>query len=152
MDAQHPETAGEEETARAFQEMHLLNACKAGDLTKVSDALRAGADLHCYGDSPMLHAAVRGHYAVVQHLWLHADLPRVFHVGQGTLRKAAQRGHTDVVVFLAHYATPKEVDVALAAARKAGKDATALALERFQASKNVDTVRPPCGQEDGRED
>ena len=152
--AQHPEdfeTAGVEET-KDLRDTRLINACKAGDLAAVSSALRGDADLHCYGDSPMLQAAVHGHYHVVQHLWMHADTPRVFHVGQGTLRKAAQRGHTDIVVFLAHYATPKEVGAALAAAKKAGQDATALALERFLASKNVDTVCPPHGQEDGRED
>ena len=156
--AQHPEDfepADVEETKVFFQEIRntrLIKACKAGDLTAVSSALRMGADLHCYGDSPMLNAAINGHYAVVQHLWMHAPTPRVFHVGQGTLRKAAQRGYTEIVVFLGHHATPKEVVAAAAAARKAGQDATALALERFLASKNVNTVCPPHGQEDGREE
>lgn len=119
----------------------LLDACKFGDLTGVADALRAGADLHCYGDSPMLQAAIHGHYTVVQHLWLHAPVPRVFHVGQGTLRKAAQRGYTDIVVFLSNYATSKELDVAIVSARKAAQEETALALERFCASKNVSAIR-----------
>jgi len=119
----------------------LLEACKAGDLMAVADALRAGTDLHCYGDSPMLQAAIHGHYAVVQHLWLHAPVPRVFHVGQGTLRKAAQRGYTEIVVFLSNYATPSELEVAIVSARRAGQDATALALERFRASKNVSAIR-----------
>ena len=79
----------------------------------------------------MYHAATRGHYVIVQHLWLHAPLPRVFHVGQGTLRKAAERGFTDVVVFLANYATPSELASVAQAARRAGQTATAFALEEF---------------------
>ena len=130
----------------------LLAACKAGDLLAVSDALSAGANLHCYGDSPMLQAAIHGHYPVVQHLWLRASVPRVFHVGQGTLRKAAQRGYTEIVVFLATYATPTELQAARDAAHRSGQPSTALALERFQASKNVDTVRVPLRGEEGRED
>lgn len=126
----------------------LLNACREGDILSVSDAIRAGADLHCYGDSPMLQAAIHGHFMVVQHLWLHAPTPRVFHVGQGTLRKAAQRGYTDIVVFLSNYATPFELDVAIHAAQRAGQDATALALERFRASKNVSPLRVSVHPED----
>jgi len=129
----------------------LLEACKAGDLTSVADALRAGADLHCYGDSPMLQAAIHGHYAVVQHLWLHAPIPRVFHVGQGTLRKAAQRGYTEIVVFLSNYATPTELDAAITSAQRAGQEETALALERFRASKNVSAIRVSGRPEDDGE-
>lgn len=129
----------------------LLAACRSGDLLAVSDALRAGADLHCYGDSPMLQAAIHGHYAVVQHLWLHAPIPRFFHVGQGTLRKAAQRGYTDIVVFLGNYATLEEIDVAISASHRAGQAATALALERFRASKNVSAICVSCHAEDARQ-
>jgi len=139
---EHPEALDVEIELRNTR---LIKACKAGDLAAVSSDLNLGADLHCYGDSPMLNAAINGHYAVVQHLWIHADIPRIFHVGQGTLRKAAQRGYTDIVMFLAHYATPTEIATTLRAARKACQGATALALERFQASQNVDTVRSPFG-------
>jgi hypothetical protein len=123
----------------------LLEACKAGDLLSLSDALRSGADLHCYGDAPMFHAATNGHYAAVQHLWLHAPTPRVFHVGQGTLRKASQRGYTDIVVFLANYATPPEIQASIGAAQRSGQEDTALALERFWASKNDHAVRVHIG-------
>jgi hypothetical protein len=130
----------------------LLEACKVGDLLLISDTLRAGADLHCYGDGPMFHAATNGHYSVVQHLWLHAPIPRVFHVGQGTLRKAAQRGYTDIVVFLANYATPPELQAAICAAQRSGQGATALALERFWTSKNDHSVCVPVVPDDKGED
>ena len=118
----------------------LIDACREGDLVAAADAIRAGADIHCYGDSPMLQAAIHGHYLLVQHLWLHAPLPRMFHVGQGTLRKAAQRGHTSIVVFLAPFGTASEIEAARHAAVRAGQEGTALALERFQTQQNDNPV------------
>jgi ankyrin repeat protein len=109
----------------------LLEGCKTGDLAQVARALTAGADLHCYGDSPLYYAASRGHFQVVQHLWLHADLPRTFHVGRGTLRKAAAAGHTEIVRLLCRYATAPERAAAIRAADAAGQTATAACLEAY---------------------
>lgn len=109
----------------------LIEGCKAGDLSQVSHALQAGADLHCYGDSPMYYAATRGHWAVVQHLWIYADVPRVFHVGRGTLRKAAAHGHVRIVRFLACFATPSERDAARRAASAAGHADVVASLEAY---------------------
>jgi ankyrin repeat protein len=106
----------------------LLEACKAGDLLAVSDAIRAGADPHCYGDAPLMRAAVHGHYAVVQHLWLHTEPPRHFNVGHGTLRRCAEKGHTAIATFLVPYATRKELGQAIAAALRKEQYDTALAL------------------------
>jgi hypothetical protein len=113
----------------------LVDACKQGDLVAVATALQKGADVHCYGDAPMFQAATNGHFAIVQHLWVHAPIPRVFHVGQGTLRKAAQKGYTDIVMFLVSFATPPEIEAAIAAAHRSHQPDIALALESILLSK-----------------
>lgn len=112
----------------------LLAGCRTGDLAAVATALRNGADLHCYGDGPLLTAAVKGHYNIVQHLWLHAEVPRHFHVGQGTLRRVAERGHADIAAFLAPYATSTERAAAVAAAHRKGREDVAARLADFDRS------------------
>jgi hypothetical protein len=129
----------------------LIEACKSGDVYTVSRALREGADLHCYGDTPLFHAAIRGHYAVVQHLWIHAPAPRIFHVGQGTLRKVAEKGFDEIVNFLAPFATPSEIETARVSAERRGQTTTVLVLERFQTPKNVHTVCISSGSEEDGE-
>lgn len=128
----------------------LLDACKTGDLPAVVAAVAQGADVHCYGDAPLMHAALRGHTFIVRHLWLHATCPRDFHVGQGTLRKVAERGYTDLATLLAPYATPSERAVAIANAYNFGQTDTAHALERVSPSKNDHAVCVSHGAKDER--
>jgi hypothetical protein len=87
----------------------LLEGCRTGDLFAVVKAVGNGADVHYHGDMPMFYAATRGHTFIAQHLWVHAPQPRMFHVGQGTLRKTLERGHDDLVRFLAPFATVSEL-------------------------------------------
>ena len=97
----------------------LLAACAAGRLDAVEDAHARGADLHCYGDSPMLKAALGGHFAVVMYLIIHGD-SEGFHVGRGVLRVLCKRGDTQMAELLWRFATPKE-----AAAARLEKEARA---------------------------
>ena len=112
----------------------LLDGCRSGNLSQVSTALRSGADVHCYGDAALCAAAVRGYSHIVQHLWLHTDPPRHFHVGQGTLRRTAEKGYSEIALFLAPYATDAELAAAVAGAQRKGQStlATCLAAMRVR--------------------